>query len=71
MGLRFDDSRVLVHSLVCCPFYGAFVAKMLLLVRPGLPRWAIPVVGGVLFTAPVTLWLSSSLWVFTVSGFHM
>ena len=71
LGLRFDDSRVLVHSLVGCLFYGAFVAKMLLLVRPGLPRLPIPVVGGVLFTALVMLWLTSSLWVFTASGFHL
>ena len=71
VGLRFDDPRVLVHSLVGCLFYGAFVAKMLLLVRPGLPRWAIPVVAGVLFTALVALWLTSSLWVFTTAGFHL
>ena len=71
LGLRFDDPRVLVHSLVGCLFYGAFVAKMLLLVRPGLPRWAIPVVGGVVFTPLVTLWLTSSLWAFSTSGFHL
>jgi hypothetical protein len=71
LGFRFDDPRVLVHSLVGCLLYGAFTAKMLLLTRPGLPRWAIPAVGGVLFTVLVALWLTSSLWVFTTAGFHL
>jgi hypothetical protein len=71
LGFRFDDPRVLVHSLVGCLLYGAFTAKMLLLMRPGLPRWAIPAAGGVLFTAFVALWLTSSLWVYTTAGFHL
>jgi hypothetical protein len=71
LGLRSDEPRVLVHSLVGCLLYGAFTAKMLLLMRPGLPRWAIPAAGGVLFTALVALWLTSSLWVFTTAGFHL
>jgi hypothetical protein len=71
LGYRFDDARVLVHSLVGCLLYGAFVAKMLLLVRWGLSRWVIPTAGGVLFTAFVALWLTSSLWVFTTAGFHL
>jgi Family of unknown function (DUF6529) len=71
LGFRFDNPRVLVHSLVGCLLYGAFTAKMLLLTRTGLPRWAIPAVGGVLFTVLVALWLTSSLWVFTTAGFHL
>jgi hypothetical protein len=60
--------RVLIHALLGCVFYGAFVAKMLLLSRPGGGGWALPVAGGVLFTAIVGLWLSSALWFFlTVS----
>jgi hypothetical protein len=71
LGFRFDNPRVLVHSVVGCLLYGAFVAKMLLLIRQGLPRWGIPVAGGLLFTAFVALWLTSSLWVFTTAGFHL
>ena len=71
LGLRFDEPRVLVHSVVGCVFYGAFVAKMLLLVRPGAPRWGVPVAGGLLFTTLVALWLTSSLWVFSAIGFHL
>ena len=71
LGFQFDEPRVLVHSLVGCLLYGAFTAKMLLLMRPGLPRWARPAAGGVLFTAFVALWLTSSLWVYTTAGFHL
>jgi hypothetical protein len=71
LGFRFDDPRVLVHSLVGCLLYGAFTAKMLLLTRAGLPRWAVPAAGGVLFSVLVALWLTSSLWVFTTAGLHL
>lgn len=69
-ALGFDGSstRALVHSLLGCFFYGAFVAKMLLLSRPGAPGWALPVIGGLTFTALTGLWLSSSLWFFTTFG---
>ncbi|GAA1847806.1 DUF6529 family protein [Pseudonocardia ailaonensis] len=69
-ALGFDAAtpRVLVHSLLGCFFYGAFVAKMLLLSRGGAPRWALPVIGGLVFSALTGLWLTSSLWFFTTSG---
>ncbi|GAA0929607.1 DUF6529 family protein [Pseudonocardia zijingensis] len=69
LGFRPDDPRVLAHSAVGCLVYGAFVAKMLILVRTGLPRWAVPAAGGLLFTAFVAVWLTSSWWVFTAVGF--
>jgi hypothetical protein len=69
-ALGFQDSspRVLVHSLLGCVFYGAFVAKMLVLPRAGLPRWSVPVLGGVLLTVFAVVWLTSALWFFTSSG---
>lgn len=69
-ALGFDASspRVLVHSLAGCLFYGAFVAKMLLLSRSGSPRWALPVFGGLVFTLLTALFLTSSLWVFATKG---
>jgi len=70
VGYRTDSPRVLVPSFLGCFFYGAFVAKMLLLTRRGLPRWVVPVVGGVLFATLIGLWLTSSLWAFTNKGFH-
>jgi hypothetical protein len=68
LGFQSFDTRVLLHSLLGCFFYGLFVCKMLLLRRDGAPGWALPVVGGVLFTALVALWLSSALWFFTNFG---
>ncbi len=68
LGFRADEPRVLVHSLLGCLFYGAFVAKMLLLTRRGLPRWALPVIGGAVFTGLVVLWLTSALWLFSARG---
>lgn len=68
LGFQADSPRVLAHSLVGCLFYGAFVAKMLLVNRPGAPRWALPVIGGAVFTGLTLLFLTSSLWVFTTIG---
>jgi hypothetical protein len=68
LGLQGFDTRVLAHSLLGCFFYGAFVAKMLLLERPGTPRWSLPVLGGLVFCALTGLWLTSSVWFFTTTG---
>jgi hypothetical protein len=71
LGVNFSDPRTLVHSLAGCLFFGAFTAKMLVLPRSGLPGWALPIAGGVTFTALIVLWLTSSLWFFTTSGFRL
>lgn len=68
LGFQSGTSRVLIHSLLGCFFYGAFVAKMLVLTRRGLPGWALPVIGGLVFSGLVGLWLTSSLWFFTTFG---
>lgn len=71
-ALGFDGAgpRVLVHSLLGCFFYGAFVCKMIVLARADKPGWALPVVGGLVFTGLTGVWLTSSLWLFTASGLH-
>ncbi|CAN5823963.1 DUF6529 family protein [soil metagenome] len=68
LGFQHSDNRVLFHSLFGCLFYGVFVTKMLLLTRKGLPGWAIPVAGGLLFFVLVYVWLTSALWFFQTSG---
>jgi len=68
VGFQTTDIRVLTHSLLGCFFYGAFVAKMLLLTRKGVPGWVIPVLGGAVFTSLVYLWLTSALWLFVGEG---
>ncbi len=67
-GLQTYTPRLVVHSVLGCLFFGAFAAKMLVLSRKGMPGWALPVIGGVVFTALVGLWLTSSLWFFTTVG---
>jgi uncharacterized protein DUF6529 len=66
----YEDStpRVLVHSLAGCFLYGVFVTKMLVLQQPNSPRWSLPLLGGVLFTALTAVWLSSAVWFFSTSG---
>jgi Family of unknown function (DUF6529) len=69
-GFAYDTPRVLIHSLLGCLFYGAFTAKMLILNRGSTRPWLLPVMGGVVFTVLVGLWLTSSLWFFTSTGFQ-
>lgn len=68
LGFQDYDSRVLYHSLFGCFFYGAFVAKMLLLSRKSLPGWAIPIGGGLVFAGLVGVWATSALWFFQNNG---
>lgn len=68
VGFQVYEPRVLVHSLLGCFFFGAFTVKMLSLSRKGMPGWLLPVMGGLVFTALVGLWVTSSLWFFTTFG---
>ncbi|MEU0506857.1 DUF6529 family protein [Nocardia sp. NPDC005998] len=68
LGFQDYENRVLIHSLLGCFFYGAFVAKMLLLTRKGLPGWMIPAAGGLVLTGLTGLWLTSALWFFQHNG---
>ncbi len=58
----------MTHALLGCFVYGAFVAKMLVLRKSGTPKWALPVLGGLVFTAFTGLWATAALWFFTTSG---
>jgi Family of unknown function (DUF6529) len=69
LGVQTTDTRVFAHSLLGCAFYGAFITKLLALRIDRLPGWALPTIGGSLFTVVVALWLTSSLWFFTNVGF--
>lgn len=67
-GFRAFDTRVLVHSLVGCVFFGAFVTKMLGLRRDGLPGWFLPAAGGVVFAGLVALWWTTAVRFFSTFG---
>lgn len=68
LGFANYDLRSLAHSLLGCFFFGAFTTKMLALPRRGLTGWVLPVVGGVVFTLLIAVWLTSSLWYFATFG---
>ena len=66
LGFHADSgTRVLIHSIVGCFFYGAFAAKVLTVRSRNLPGWALPVVAGAVFSGLVVMWLTSSFWFFT------
>jgi hypothetical protein len=69
-GFGFDAStpRTLAYSVAGCLFYGAFTSKMLALRAPRLPGWAVPVLGGTVFTLFVLVWALSALWWFQLTG---
>jgi hypothetical protein len=61
-GVQFTSVRVAVHSVAGCFFYGAFVAKVLLVQTRRLPGWVLPVAGGTLAVVVAVLWYTSALW---------
>jgi hypothetical protein len=68
LGFVTSTPRVLAHGLLGCAFYGAYAAKMLGLRVRGLPRWAVPALGGSVFTLFLLVWTTSAAWFFTRSG---
>jgi hypothetical protein len=68
LGFGATAPRVVLHSVAGCAFYGAYAAKMLGLRLPGLPGWALPVLGGTVLGALVLVWLTAALWFFTRAG---
>jgi hypothetical protein len=68
LGFATNESRVILHGILGCLFYGAYATKMLGLRVKGLPGWTLPVLGGTVLASLVGLWLTASLWFFTSSG---
>lgn len=66
-GFATYSTRAVVHSVAGCAFYGAYSAKMLGLRLRGLPGWTLPLLGGLVFTALIVLWLTSALWFFRMN----
>jgi hypothetical protein len=69
LGFQDYSTRVLVHSIAGCFFYGAFTAKMLWLRVPSLPGLLLPAVGGAVFVSLVAIWFTSAFWFFDNFGF--
>jgi hypothetical protein len=69
LGFQHSSARVLFHSILGCAFYGAFVAKVLVVRSRNLPGAALPIAGGLTFAIIVGVWLLSGLWFIDHSGF--
>jgi hypothetical protein len=68
LGYQTYSTRVMIHSLLGCLFFGVFTVKMLALTKKDAPGWVLPVLGGVLFSTMVGLWFTSAYWFFTTFG---
>jgi len=55
-------TRVVVHSIVGCAVYGALVVKVVAVHARTAPGWLLPVAGGLLFAALVTVVWTSAIW---------
>ncbi len=70
LGFQTYSTRVLIHSILGCAFFGAFSIKMLILPKQGVPGWALPLAGAVVFIVLVGLWFTSAFWFFSTFGVH-
>jgi hypothetical protein len=63
-----QGTRILVHGTAGCFFFGALTAKVIIVRTRRMPKWAIPTMGGVVFSLLTILWITSALWFFTTVG---
>jgi hypothetical protein len=68
IGFETYTPRVVLHSLVGCLVYGAFVVKVLGLHAARAPGWLVPWAGGALFTLLVLTVLTSAVWYLGANG---
>jgi hypothetical protein len=67
LGFGTHSPRVLIHSLLGSAFYGAVVAKVLIVRSTRFAPWVLPVAGSLLFSILLGLWLTSARWFFTAA----
>ena len=69
--LAFQDTttRVLLHSILGCAFYGAFAAKVMIVRSKGLHGAALPIAGALVFAVLVFAWYTSAFWFIDHQGF--
>jgi hypothetical protein len=72
LGYQWNSgTRVLVHGTLGCFFFGALAAKVLVVRTKRMPAWALPMLGGAVFSALVLVWGTSALWFFRTQGFRV
>jgi hypothetical protein len=67
-GFQTGSTRVYLHSVAGCAFYGAYAAKMLGLRLRDQPGWVLPMLGGAVLSLFVVVSLTSALWFFRQTG---
>jgi Family of unknown function (DUF6529) len=67
-GFQRGDTRVALHSLAGCLFFGTFVVKVTVVRSHGLRGWILPLVGGALIAVIAVLWATSAWWFFGTVG---
>jgi hypothetical protein len=70
LGFQTYSTRVLIHSVLGCLFFGAFTVKMLVLPKRGVPGWVLPVTGAIVFAVLILIWFTSAYWFFSTFGIH-
>jgi hypothetical protein len=68
LGYQTYSTRVLIHSLLGCLFFGIFTVKMLVLPKKDMPGWLLPTLGGLAFAALTGVWLTSAFWFLSTFG---
>jgi hypothetical protein len=68
LGFQTYSTRVLIHSLLGCLFFGIFTVKMLVLPKKDMPGWLLPTLGGLAFAALTGVWLTSAFWFLSTFG---
>jgi len=68
IGFQHYDTRVLLHSVLGCVFFGVFTIKMLVLTKRGIAGWGAASARWLVFAALVGIWLTSALWYFTTNA---
>jgi hypothetical protein len=69
LAFQTTTTRVLLHSIFGCAFYGAFATKVVVVRSHTLPGIALPIAGGLVFSLLVAVWLTSGLWFISENGF--
>ena len=64
LGFRQPDTRVLLHSLFGCAFYGAYAAKITIVRLRRFPVPVLPIAGGILFSVLIGVWYTSAVWLY-------
>ena len=68
-GIQTYEPRVLVHALLGCAVYGAFVVKVFAVRSHSSPGWFLPVTGGLFFALFMAAVLTSAVWYSAKYGF--